>query len=358
MKKISIIVIAIVLVIVALSTFKSEELSIKIGAVIPQTGFGSYWGSPVLKGIKLAEADLNKDFPNANIQILIEDSQSQAAAAASAAQKLISIDGVDALYSEFSGMSSAVSPIAQNAGKVFMYSTFNQKIAEDNPTSIKTFTSFEVACDKFANQLDSAKKILILSAISDAASYCEKALLKKLPASNVKKIEGFVGTDFKTVLLQNKQFAPDYIIPIMYEDGSYALIKQNHDLGMKFSFFCYKQDCVTEKLLKELPQAATENIMYFEIPIDPEFVQRIKAVHPEISNDDIQGAANAYQSMIALGEGLVACEDRSAQCVTDNLANKKTLLHAGYRDAKFVDRILSSEITLNIVHDGKGEIVK
>jgi branched-chain amino acid transport system substrate-binding protein len=358
-KVLVIVIVLIVAIFIAINYRNKDTAIVKIGAVIPQTGFGAYWGDPVLKGIRLAEKDLNKAFSSRKIEVLVEDSQSSVPTAVSAAQKLINVDKVDAIYSEFSGMSSAISPIAKSANKILVYSTFNQKIAEDNATSIKTFISFEVACENFAkNVLDKTKKILIISAISDAAPYCLKTLEKYIPATNIKLVEGFTSTDFKTLLLQNKEFGPDYIIPIMYENGSYALIKQNHELGLKSKFFCYKQDCVTEKLLKELPIDSTEGIVYFEVAIDDNFIQKIKAEYSDMSKDDIQAAANSYQSIIAVGEGLMECQARGAQCVTDKLANKKEFLNVGYKNAEFVDRVLTSDLILSVVRNGKGELIK
>lgn len=361
-KNISIIVIVLILValVYAGTSRSTTENSITIGAVIPQTGFGAYWGNPVLKGIQLAQTDLSSKFKNKEIKIVIEDSQSDPKVAVTAAQKLLNVNKADALYSEFSGMSAAISPVAQKAGKVFVYSTFNQKIAENNPTSLKTFISYDVACNAFGTYLnDSSKKVLIVSAIGDAAPYCVNGLAKHMNKENIKVVEGFTGTDFRTLLLQNKEFAPDYILPIMYEDGFYALFKQKHELAMDdISIYCYAQDCVTDKIIKGLPKAATEGMLYFETPISEAFIARVKQAYPDMTKNDIAGAANAYQSMMAVGEGLAACADKSATCVTAALANKKDLSNPGYKNAFFQDRILNSELSLGVVRDGRAGLVR
>lgn len=360
-KNISIIVIVLIVVVsIALSTSKGgSDRGIVIGAVIPQTGFGAYWGSPVLKGIKLAEADLRAEFKDKNISIAVEDSQSDPKVAVSAAQKLLSVNKADALYSEFSGMSAAISPVAQEAGKVLVYSTFNQKIAESNQTSLKTFISYDVACDAFGKYLnDSSKKILIVSAIGDAAPYCVNGLVRYMNKDNIKVIEGYTSTDFRTLLLQNKDFKPDYILPIMYENGFFALLKQKYELGMNdISVYCYAQDCVTEKILKGLPSTATNGTIYFETPIDEAFKVKIKKAYPDMSVNDIAGAANAYQSMMAIGKGIAMCSDKNAVCVVDKVGNS-SLTHPGYKNAFFADRILHSDISLGVVKGGVAELIK
>ena len=348
---------AILLIVYFTYQNSSPSKSILIGAIIPETGFGAYWGAPVRKGIELAQQDLTKKYPEKNITIKIEDSQSSPTSGVTAAQKLINIDHADALYSEFSGVSAAISPVAKAAGKVLVYSTFNQKIADDNSNSIKTFISFTDACDMFAQRLnDPRKKVMIISSISDTAPYCAERLRKYIPESNIKVIEGFTGTDFRTLLLQNKSFDPDYIIPIMYENGSYALIKQKNELGMRTSFFCHKQDCVTEKLLKELPHSMTDGITYFEVAIDTDFAKRLTAIYPDISKDDIQAAANSYQSIMVLGEALVSCSQKNTTCIIDTIANQKNVAHSGYLHASFTDRILDSDLLIGVVKDGIGVI--
>jgi ABC-type branched-subunit amino acid transport system substrate-binding protein len=358
--KLIIAAIVILVIVVAVLSYRPSNGKLVIGAVIPQTGFGAYWGDPVLKGIKLAEIDLKAKYPNNDIVIAIEDSQSNAAKAVTAAQKLLTIDKADALYSEFSGMSSAISPVAKAANKVFVSSAYNQKTVEDNTLSLKTFISFEVACDALGRYVaDPSKKILIISAIADSAPYCLRGLEKHFPSENIKVIDGVTGTDFKTLLLQNKVFNPDYIIPMMYEEGAYALIKQKNQMGLAAKIFCHEQDCFTDKILKELAGDYTNGYISFDTPIKDSFVAKIKAAYPEIITGDLQGAANSYQSMMFLGEGLVKCaNDKTAECVVKAMGNEKNLPDSAYRGAEFTNRVLGSEISLSVVKDGELVLIK
>jgi ABC-type branched-subunit amino acid transport system substrate-binding protein len=352
--KILVSIVVVIVIIILLVSNTQKKTSIAIGAVIPETGFGGYWGKPELNGIKLAEVDLKKKYGDENVTVTVEDGQSAIPASVSAAQKLLSVNKVNGVYAEFSGPAAAISPVVKSAGKILVYSTFNQKIVEDNEYSIKTFVSFEPACEKFAQYVkDPTKKILLISSIGDAAPYCERALLKTFARENVKVVDSFVGTDFRTLLLQNKSFNPDFIIPIMYEDGSYALIKQKVELGMKANIFGYRQDSMTEKILKELPTTYTDGVVTFELPIDPAFYARIKAAYPDMTDDDIQAASNGYQSIVLLGDALAQCPNGEATCTVSKVANLKTLEHPGYKNAFVANRILQSEILIGVVKGGK-----
>jgi len=356
-------VIVVVLILILLATRNSENsTNIKIGVIAPQTGFGAYWGGPVAKGVQMAEKDLENMYGKGKVKVTIEDSQSSAPKGVSAAQKLLSADKVDALYVEFSSVAYAVAPVAKSANKVMMYSAYNQKIVEENPNSIKTFLSFEVACREFVKKVDgSNKKYLIVSAVGDVASYCQSGLGEaSVPMENIKVVQGLSpkDTDFRTILLQNKTFAPDYIVPIMYEDGSYSILKQANDMGIKAGFFSDKQDLVTEKNIANLPAEATNNVYYFEAPVNQIFADKIKKLYPNMNVDDIQAAANAYQSIMSLGIGLADCEkNKDVECVVNKLANKDDLPLVGYENAKFVNRILESDLVFGrVVNKQKVEI--
>ncbi|MDB5254314.1 MAG: Branched-chain amino acid transport system substrate-binding protein [Parcubacteria group bacterium] len=85
--------------------------TIKIGVVAPITGGGTLFGTGLVKGIELAKKDLG----GSTYELIIEDDASKPAQSASAAQKLINIDKVQALISVTSGTGNAVKPIAAAA---------------------------------------------------------------------------------------------------------------------------------------------------------------------------------------------------------------------------------------------------
>ena len=81
----------------------ANSQNIKIGAVLPLTGWGAYWAEGELKGIDLARHDIATQGGRANI--IIEDGNTDAGKSVTAAQKLISIDGVQGMFVEFTGPS-------------------------------------------------------------------------------------------------------------------------------------------------------------------------------------------------------------------------------------------------------------
>jgi len=113
------IIVAVVIVglIVSYSSNKksvSEKQTIKIGVIAPVTGPASAFGQPLVKALELALKDVPKD-SKYNYEIVIEDDATNPAKSASAAQKLIQIDKVQAIISATSGTGNAIMPIITTA---------------------------------------------------------------------------------------------------------------------------------------------------------------------------------------------------------------------------------------------------
>lgn len=106
---------AVVILIVVFSVFsQKDETVIKIGVVAPLKSGATIYGDNLVKGLELAKKDLGDKA--ANYEIIVEDDEGNVAKSASAAQKLVSIDKVDAIVTVTSGTGNAVDKIAKDAG--------------------------------------------------------------------------------------------------------------------------------------------------------------------------------------------------------------------------------------------------
>jgi ABC-type branched-subunit amino acid transport system substrate-binding protein len=117
MKKTFITILVLIIVIIVgsyLTSNKSSEKTIKIGIVATLEGPGALFGQSAVKAIELAQADLGS--VKYQYEVIVEDDNGNAGKSASAAQKLINIDKVDAIISVSSLAGNAVKPIAEEAG--------------------------------------------------------------------------------------------------------------------------------------------------------------------------------------------------------------------------------------------------
>lgn len=92
--------------------------SIKIGVILPLTGKFAVIGEGEKKGIEMAIDSLKRKYPNTKIEIVYEDFASETKNAVTAANKLISIEQVDAIITSTTAASEAVSPIVEKAQKI------------------------------------------------------------------------------------------------------------------------------------------------------------------------------------------------------------------------------------------------
>ena len=98
--------------------------SIKVGVILPLTGDAAVYGEPGRNVIALATEEINNlgGVNGRQLEMIYEDGKCSGPAAASAAQKLINVDKVQAIIGGFcSGESLAAEPIATNA-KVLLFS--------------------------------------------------------------------------------------------------------------------------------------------------------------------------------------------------------------------------------------------
>ena len=121
MKNTKIIVgIVIVLVIIALVSISLKgnpiqgKKIIKIGVIAPLTGPASAFGQPLVKALELAKKDIPVD-SKFSYELVVEDDATNPAKSASAAQKHIQVDKVQAIISVTSGTGNAVMPIVTTA---------------------------------------------------------------------------------------------------------------------------------------------------------------------------------------------------------------------------------------------------
>ena len=92
---------------------ESEKPIVKIGFIYPMSGNAAFFGDGAKNAAKMFFEDVKKPLKN-NYEIIFEDSQAQPAISVKAAMKLISFDKADVLIDCMSGVSAAVSKIAED----------------------------------------------------------------------------------------------------------------------------------------------------------------------------------------------------------------------------------------------------
>ena len=115
-------------------------------------------------------------------------------------------------------------------------------------------------------------------------------LEEKFSSENIFIEDNIKNQDFKTIITKIKKFGADAIILMTYEDTSLNFHKQIIELGLDIEFFCDKQDCATEKILKEVGNQIKGN--YFEARVKESFKLKYEEKYGAVAIDDIQPAAS------------------------------------------------------------------
>ena len=110
---------------------------VQIGVMLPLTGDGAIYGEPMNNVVHLAASEINAQggINGKQIELLVEDSKCDGTDAANAAQKLINIDGVQAIIGGFcSSETLAAVPIAtQNKVLLFSGGSSSPKLTSFKP---------------------------------------------------------------------------------------------------------------------------------------------------------------------------------------------------------------------------------
>ncbi|MEE3415486.1 MAG: penicillin-binding protein activator [Prevotella sp.] len=167
MKKKSIIWLVILLAIIVSFWALQKKCSakgddtIKIGVIMPQTGFLASPGHNVINGINLFVDNYNAHNQNKKIELIIEDSGSDPKVGVSAINKLINADHVKIIIGDIgSPIYLAMAPIAER-NKVVMISpgASNPKVREAGDYIFRIYTSDEFDGKVMANYLCGRKNV-------------------------------------------------------------------------------------------------------------------------------------------------------------------------------------------------------
>ncbi|HEY0908399.1 MAG TPA: ABC transporter substrate-binding protein [Candidatus Paceibacterota bacterium] len=195
--------IAIVCVGVFVNRDSSHEV-IKIGVVAPLTGPGSAFGNSLVKAIELAQRDLGGT--KYRYEVVIEDDATNPATSASAAQKMIQIDGVKAIISATSGSGNAIAPIAEASKVPLICIACADKRIGTGKYSYTSSVQVEDEAKVFVDHAvkNGAKTVGVLSqnhpginAVADAVK--AEAISRNIPVVYEERFDGN-NRDFKTII--------------------------------------------------------------------------------------------------------------------------------------------------------------
>ncbi|MCC7305134.1 MAG: ABC transporter substrate-binding protein [Alphaproteobacteria bacterium] len=227
---------ALACAVIAFPSFAVAKPVVKIGVSAPLTGDNAHLGESMRDAMTLAKENLSAD-TKFDYEIIFEDDALEAKKAALAANKLVSVDKVDALVSFSSGTGGVVSPIAEQNKKIHFGIASAQSVADGDYNFLHNTPPVE-ECRVMAAELQKrGYKKLAMILLNHPFPLEERDRLKeKLAGSGVDVVaEEIVNPgekDFRTIISKVKETKPDIYLVIFFSPELEILVKQIKEAGI------------------------------------------------------------------------------------------------------------------------------
>lgn len=318
---------------------------VKIGVLTDLSGPASYYGNQTRVGALLANKELKDE--GKKVQVIVEDSALSTARGLSAAQKLLFVDKVDALYVDFTAVAAAVSTVARQQKKLLVYASAAESILKDNPYAYKVFLDFRLGCEALAREFlkDGMKK---LGALKYEAEFGEACLEGMKAAANPVVFSYRQGESVSSQVLALKQKGVDAIINVGYEGDILNMLKAARDLSYR-PRFGGAQDGFTDGLQQSFSKELRGSLG-FRLPRVPEtIIYQAQSIPggPDLRDFQRVGITQLHLNQILSAEE--ACKpDKLIACVMAELDKSPAspeIGFEGWKDRKAGMRLVLTEFT-------------
>lgn len=207
---------------------KESKKKLEVAVVIPLTGAVSENGQNFINGLMLAKEKLNSD-----IDLYIEDSQSNAKDGVTACKKLLDTQNIDIIISLQSAVVMPILNLADQYNKPLLATLISQnEFTQKSKNAFRLFTSAEQEAGlmaDFANK-KGFKKVSIIT-VNDEYGQSMKKYFKEKFKGNIIHEEDFNASesDFRTIL--TKTSGSDAVYFLGYNPHYINFLKQREELG-------------------------------------------------------------------------------------------------------------------------------
>jgi branched-chain amino acid transport system substrate-binding protein len=316
------VVILLIIASIATSGEERERAWVPLGVVLPLTGDAASYGEHARNGVEIAKEKAAKDF-GIVFDLRYEDSQIKPALAASAAQKLISVDGVQFVIGFGSGETLAMCPITEAAQRVLFSSGSSPAI-----TGCGNYTFRNYPSDVFQGQA-LAKKVAERGLRNIALLYINNDYGNGLRNEFVKHFSGATPVneghvpqtrDFRTVVAKVKAAHPDAVVLISQMAEASRLLDQLHEQGVSVPIF--GSEALKDKALFETakPESLADLFMLFTASYNgPEASAFKRAYLARFGKEPGAFADYVHDNVLMLAKVLQNCKQKDAECVKNAL---------------------------------------
>ena len=319
-----------------------EKPLIKIGVVTDlSSSAASYWGESTRVGAEIAKKELQKI--GYNIDVIFEDYQLDATKAVTSAQRLVNIDGVDALYSDFAPAVLSISPIVKNKDILYVYEAAVTSPLKNNPNIFKSYLDYQVGCKEIAHKFkdQGSANIGMIKANLEFGELC-LAGLKDVYGDNVFSESFNLGeTDFKTQVLKLKNTGVGAITNASFEEDTLNTLKAMKELNFKVPFGTVA-DTVTSNVISKYSDMLKGAWTFGFMAVDKDFSAKVLAeAGKKLASD--YGAAIAYTHILQMVKAIDKCS-KEISCVDGEMSKSPEDKTIGFKE--FNNRVADLSMVL------------
>jgi ABC-type branched-subunit amino acid transport system substrate-binding protein len=346
--KLKYLVAVIILIIVAVGGWyyfpkpkQANAEPIKIGIITDLSGGAAYWGESTRVGAEIAAKELEAE--GIKIQLIFEDYALDPAKAASAAQKLTSVDNVNAVYAEFNpGAVAAGSVLKDDKNALYLFDAAVASPLEGAQNTFKTYLDYQAGCHAVA-QTFKDRGIQTIGVLKVNLEFGELCLtgVKEVYGTNI-AVEGYnLGdTDFRTQITKLKSEKAGAVMNFGFEGDTYNTLKGMKDLGFAVPYGTV-EDTIGDKEKADFPQQLKGGVSFGFKDVDLAFSAKLLAANNNVKLATDYGAALAYTHIKQLARSLAACKNNIA-CAEGKMSASPSDPTIGF--IKFVNRIADLDI--------------
>jgi ABC-type branched-subunit amino acid transport system substrate-binding protein len=315
---------------VLLLTACAQTQEPRIGIITDLTGPASYWGESTRIGAELAAEELAQE--GKPITLIFEDYKLDAPTAASAAQKLVTIDEVDAVYIEFNPGTVAASAALKDTLHVYA-AAITSPLESEN--AYKTYLDYKQGCKALAEEFKSkgTEIIGVLKINLELGTLCLQGVQEVYPNALVESYN-LGDSDLRTQLL--KMDEAQAVINVGFEGDTINALKVKREQHMQFKYGTVA-DTLTKQVREEYADELMDGYSFGFQQSSSEFREKIGTV------SSYNAAALAYTHIKQLGNAIYAC-DRERTCEKRALNNAPPDPSIGFNG--FQNRVAALDIAI------------
>ena len=348
-------------------TSDGGTIDAKIGVISILSGSGSAYGEAITNGFKLAQKEINEK-GEVNIELVIEDSAGKQEQALSAAQKIMSDDEVVAILGPtLSTEMNVVGPEADLNGIPIMGTSTTAKgipqigeyvFRNSLPEAIAIPAAIKEAVEKY-----DAKKVALIYGNDDVFTKSGFDTMKKTAEDmklDIVTIETFQKgqSDYNAQLTKIKELKPDLILSsALYNEGA-VIMDQARKMGITVPFV--GGNGFNSPQVIEIAGDASEGLIvatpWFGAKEDPKVQEFVKNYEAEYGKAPDQFAAQAYDALYIMAEGLKNAGEADRDALRDAIAEIKDLEGILGKFSFDKDGDIVMEPTVVTIKDGKFQL--